>query len=65
MGDLLLSRCFITIPPSPASGVGGVPLLDLVPFPDETRVGVNAPEPVVGAGVGARSQNNNFPYHFL
>jgi hypothetical protein len=61
MGDLLLSRCFITIPPFP--GVGGVPLLDLVSFTDETR---EAPEPVfVGAGVGARSQNNNLPYHFL
>lgn len=62
MGDLLLSRCFITIPPLP--GVGGVPLLD--PFTDETRVGVKPPEPAfVGAGVGARSQNNNLPYHFL
>ena len=61
MGDLLLSRCFITIPPLP--GVGGVPLLD--PFKDETRVGVKAPEPVLGAGVGARSQNNNLPYHFF
>ena len=64
MGDLLLSRCFITILPPP--GVGGVPLLDLVPFTDETRVGVKAPEPVFGGvGVGARSQNNNLPYHFL
>ena len=61
LGDLLLSRCFITIPPLP--GVGGVPLLD--PFTDETRVGVKAPEPVFVAGVGARSQNNNLPYHFL
>ena len=63
MGDPLLFRCFITIPPPP--GVGGVPLLDLEPFTDETRVGVKAPEPAGGAGVGARSQNNNLPYHFL
>lgn len=66
-GDPLLSRCFITMPPLPELlGVGGVPLLDPVPFEDETRVGVKAPEPAFAeTGLGARSQINNLPYHFL
>ena len=65
MGDLLLSRCFLTV--AALLGVGGVPLLDPAPFADdETRVGVKAPEPVVAeAGLGARSQNKNLPYHLL
>lgn len=64
MGDPLLSRCFNALPEIP--GIGGVPLLDPVPFTDETRVGVKAPEPTpVQAGLGGRSQNNKWPYHFL